>query len=152
MNSPLLFPSRPLKWAAAFLRVLLWAVATVWLLFALTWGTINLIIVPRIGDLRPTLESLATRAIGIPVRIDRIEARSQGLIPSFALSGVRLLDAQGHDALVLGRVLTAVSVPSLWRLGFEQIHIDRPTLDVRRRAHRCRRRRHCRRGRRHGHH
>lgn len=134
MNSPLLFPSRPLKWAAAFLRVLLWAVATVWLLFALTWGTINLIIVPRIGDLRPTLESLATRAIGIPVRIDRIEARSQGLIPSFELSGVRLLDAQGHDALVLGRVLTAVSVPSLWRLGFEQIHIDRPTLDVRRLA------------------
>ena len=27
-----------------------------------------------------------------------------------------------------------MSVPSLWRLGFEQIHIDRPTLDVRRLA------------------
>lgn len=134
MNSPLLLPSRPLKWAAALLRVLLWAVAIVWLLFALTWGAINAIIVPRIGEWRPALETLATRAIGVPVRIDRIEARSQGLIPSFTLSGVRLLDAQGHDALVLGQVLTAVSVPSLWRLGFEQILIDRPTLDVRRLA------------------
>ena len=67
------------------------------------------------------------------MRIDRIEALQPGLIRRSNSSGVRLLDAQGHDALVLGRVLTAVSVPSLWRRwGFEQIHIDRPTLDVRR--------------------
>lgn len=132
MNSPPLQPSRPLKWAAALLRALLWAVAGVWLLFALTWGAIHGIIVPRIGEWRPELETLATRAVGVPVRIGGIRAQTQGLIPSFELTDVRLLDAQGRDALVLGRVLTAVSVTSLWRLGFEQIHIDQPELDVRR--------------------
>ncbi|MBA4255466.1 MAG: TIGR02099 family protein [Polaromonas sp.] len=127
-------PPRALKWASALLRVALWTVVGAWLLFGLTWGVIHGIIVPRIGNWRVELETLATRAVGIPVRIGSIQAHTHGLVPSFELTQVRLLDAQGRDALVLGRVLTAVSVPSLWRLGFEQIHIDQPELDVRRRT------------------
>lgn len=132
MTPALVPPSRALKWASALLRAGLWAVVGAWLLFGLTWGVIHGIIVPRIGNWRAELETLATRAVGIPVRIGSIQAHTHGLVPSFELTQVRLLDAQGRDALVLGRVLTAVSVRSLWRLGFEQIHIDQPTLDVRR--------------------
>ena len=134
MNPPHTFPSRPLRWTAALLRVLLWAVVGAWLVFGLTLGAIHGFIVPRIAEWRPALETLATRAIGVPVRIGEVSAHSPGWIPSLELKRVSLLDRQGREALVLGRVLTAVSVTSLWRLGFEQIHIDSPTLDVRRLA------------------
>jgi uncharacterized protein (TIGR02099 family) len=112
--------------------VLLWAVVGAWVLAGATLGAIHGFIVPRIAEWRPALETLATRALGVPVRIAHIRASSEGWIPSFELQGVSLLDREGREALVLGRVLTAVSVPSLWQLGFEQIHIDSPTLDVRR--------------------
>ena len=107
MIDPKPHPSRLLHRAAVVARWALAGLLAFWLLLAATAGVLHGFIVPRIGDLRPTLESLATRAIGIPVRIDRIEARSQGLIPSFELSGVRLLDAQQRPALHLPRVLLA---------------------------------------------
>jgi len=134
MNPPPLHPPRPLKWAASLTRALLWAVVGVWLLVAMTWSAIHVFIVPRIGDWRTELETLATRAVGVPVRIGHIAVHTQGLVPSFELTGVRLLDADHRDALVLERVVTAVSARSLLRLGFEQIHIANPTLDVRRSA------------------
>lgn len=127
-------PYRLLAWGAALAKAMLWLVAAGWLLAGLTLGAIHGIIVPRIEQWLPDLEVLATRATGIPVRIGHIQAHSRGWIPSFELSDVRLVDPQGRDALVLKRVLTAVSVPSLWRMGFEQIYIDQPELDVRRRA------------------
>ena len=132
MNQPPLHPSLALKWASALSRVLLWTVATGWLLFGMTLGAIHALIVPRIADWRPELELAATRALGVPVRIGSIHAESVGLMPSFELRNVKLLDSQGRDALILKRVLTAVSVSSLWRFGFEQIHIDQPELDIRR--------------------
>lgn len=89
---------------------------------------------PRIGDYRPLLEAQAGRALGIPVRIAAISARSEGLIPTVELAGVTLLDAQGRDALQLPRVVLALSPRSLLRLGFEQIYIEGPALDVRRMA------------------
>ena len=134
MNPPPLHPSRPLTWAARLARALLWAVVGVWLGVGLTWGAIHVFIVPRIGDWRAELEALATRTVGVPVRIGHIAVHTQGLVPSFELTDVRLLDPQGRDALVLGRVVTAVSARSMLRLGFEQIHIAQPTLDVRRTA------------------
>lgn len=134
MHAPLLIPSRPLKWAAALLRVLLWAVVGAWLVFGLSWGVLHGIIVPRIGEWRGELEAVASRAVGVPVRIGGIRAQTHGLVPSFELTQVRLLGADGGNALVLGQVLTSVSVASAWRLGFEQIVIDQPQLDVRRRA------------------
>lgn len=127
-------PSKPLVWVTRCLKALLWLAASGWVLVGATLGVVHGIIVPRIGTWRPDLETLATKAIGIPVRIGEIRAHSKGLIPSFELTDVRLLDRSGRDALQLGRVLTSVSAPSLWRLGFDQIYIDQPSLDVRRRA------------------
>ncbi len=125
-------PSRRLKAYAAVAKGALWLLLASWLVLALAWGALHAWIVPRIGELRPELEAQATRVLGVPVRIGRIEARSEGLIPSFELSDVALLDPAGQPALRLPRVVAALSPRSLIHLGFEQLYIDRPELDIRR--------------------
>ncbi len=127
-------PSPLLTASATALRWAMWLLLSAWLLIVLAWGAIHLLIVPRIGEFRPQLESRATQILGVPVRIGAIKAQSVGMIPSFELTDVRLLDAQGREALRLPRVLAALSPRSLVSLGFEQLYIDRPTLNVRRAA------------------
>jgi hypothetical protein len=48
------------------------------------------------------------------------------------LDEVVLMDAEGREALRLPAVQAALSVRSLWRLGFDQLVIDGPVLDIRR--------------------
>ena len=127
-------PSRRLRWIAAALRGLLWLVASAWLLFGLSWGVLHGWIVPRIAEFRPHLEAQASQALGVPVRIGRITGSSPGAIPSFELHDVSLLDAQGREAVRLPHVVGALTPSSLWGLGFEQLVIDRPEIDVRRAA------------------
>ncbi|GAB3191078.1 YhdP family protein [Hydrogenophaga aquatica] len=134
MNSGFTLPSRRLKLAARLTRWLLWLAAGAWLVFALSWGVLHAVIVPRIDSWRPELESLATRSLGVKVRIGEIRAESTGFIPAFELRDVRLFDQQEREALHLPSILSAVSAQSLWRLGFEQLLIQAPVLDVRRTA------------------
>lgn len=127
-------------------RLLLWVVLAVWGLFALTLGAIHLVIVPRIDDARPALERWAGQALGVSVKVGAIKAQTEthpsegvsrflpALVPSFGLRDVRLYDPVGREALHLPQVDIAISVRSLWRLGFERLAIDSPTLDVRRTA------------------
>ncbi len=131
---PPVLPSRRLRWIALTMRLLLWLVVAAWLLFGLSVLVLHGWIVPRIGELRPRLEIAASKALGMPVRIGQITARSQGMIPTVELSDVMLLDAQGREALRLPRILGALSPSSLWGLGFEQLYIDKPDLDIRRGA------------------
>lgn len=128
--SPL--PSKLLKTWSVLTRWLLAAVVLAWLLLGLTWGALHWVIVPRIGEFRPQLEARATRALGVTVRVGAVAAQSNGMVPSFELLEVALLDAQGRVALSLPRILISVSPRSLWRLGFEQIYLDQPKLDIRR--------------------
>ncbi|MBC7918010.1 MAG: DUF748 domain-containing protein, partial [Rhodoferax sp.] len=93
---------------------------------------LHFLIVPRIGELRPWLEQQASRELGVSVRIGAIEARSNGLIPSFEIRDVVLLDAQGREALKVPSVLAALSARSLLSLGFEQLHVEGLVLEVRR--------------------
>jgi uncharacterized protein (TIGR02099 family) len=127
-------PSRPLKTYAAVAKWALWLLLAAWLMLVLAWGALHVWIVPRIGELRPTLEIEAGRVLGIPVRIGSISAEDNGLVPSFELRDVVLLDPQGRPALRLPRVLAALTPRSLWNLGFEQLLIERPELDIRRAA------------------
>jgi len=127
-------PSRPLRAYAAVAKWCLWLLLGAWLVLVLAWGALHGWIVPRIGELRPRLEVEAGRVLGVPVRIGRIEARTEGLMPSFELTDVVLLDPQGRPALRLPLVLAALSPRSLWNLGFEQLLIERPELDIRRAA------------------
>ena len=119
-----------LKWLAVAARVALWLVVTFWLLFGAAWGLLHGWIVPRIEDFRPRLEIQASKALGVPVRIGQITARSEGLIPSFELRDVTLTDASGREALRLPRVVAALSPASLWGGGFEQLVIEQPVLDI----------------------
>ena len=134
MNEPVLHPSRLLKTMAWLARWSLGLLLAVLVLLAASWGALHGWIVPRIGDYRVQLETQAGRALGVPVRIGAIAARSGGLIPGIELLDVTLLDAEGRIALRLQRVVLAVSPRSLWRLGFEQLYIERPELDIRRTA------------------
>ena len=113
-------------------RIALWLVMGLWALFGLTWGVLHAWIVPRIGEYRPQIETMTSRALGVPVWLGDIVATSSGLVPGFELRDVRLIDPEGRVALHLPRVLASLSAASLWRLGFEQLVIDGPTLDVRR--------------------
>ena len=131
---PPVLPSSRLRWIAVAVRGLLWLVATAWLLFGVSWLVLHGWIVPRIGEFRPQLEAQASKALGISVRIGQITASSRGMIPSFELRDVALLDSQGREAVRLPHVIGALSVSSLWGLGFEQLLIDRPELDIRRTA------------------
>lgn len=134
MNASPPLPSRLLKAYAAVAKASLWLLLAAWVALALGWGALHGWIVPRIGELRPALETQAQRVLGVPVRIGQISARSEGLFPTFELREVVLLDPQGREALRLPRVLAALSPRSLWSLGFEQVLIENPQLDVRRAA------------------
>ncbi len=125
-------PSPLLKATGAIARWSLWLMLSAWFVFAVVWGAIHLLIVPRIGDLRPQLEAVASRVLGVPVTIGAITAQSSGLIPSFELTDVKLFDAMGREALRLPRVLAALSPQSALGLKFEQLYIDQPELDIRR--------------------
>ena len=118
-------------WAMA-LRIVLWLLVTCWALFALAWAVLHGIIVPRIDEFRPQLEIQATKALGVPVRIGQVAAVAHGMVPSFELKDVVLLDPQGREALRLNRVLTAISPASLLQLNVEQLYIENPNLEIRR--------------------
>ena len=134
MNLPAVAPSRLLKMLSALARWSLVLTFGAWLLVAGAWAALHWIIVPRIGEFRTDIEVQATRALGLTVKIGSIQAQTNGLIPSVDFRDVRLLDEKGRDALVLGRVVTAVSPHSALVLGFEQIYVEAPALDVRRLA------------------
>jgi uncharacterized protein (TIGR02099 family) len=125
-------PSSLLRKYAALARWSLGVVLAAWLVFGVAWGALHWLIVPRIGELRPLLEARAAQLIGVPVRIGSISAYSTGLVPSFELTDVQLLDPQGRAALDLPRVLVALSPRSVARLGFEQLYIEKPELSIRR--------------------
>lgn len=119
---------------SALTRGLLIVVVLVWLLFGATWAALHWWIVPRIGDFRPQLQAQASKVLGVPVRVGAVLAHSGGLMPSLELSDVEMLDGAGRVALSLPRVLVTLSPRSVWHLGFEQLYIDQPELDIRRDA------------------
>lgn len=138
--APVASVSRTHKTYSAITRLLLWTVLAVWALFALTLGGLHLWILPRIDQWRPDLERWASAAVGVPVKVGAIRAEPASasggflfrLVPALSLSDVRLFDPAGREALRLPGVRAAVSVTSLWRLGFEQLLIEAPVLDIRR--------------------
>ncbi len=122
------------KITAALSKILLSLAVAAWVMFALAWMALHWVIVPRIGELRPRLEIEASKVLGVPVKIGEISAQSVGIIPSFELKDIALLDAAGREALKLPRILASVSPASLLQLNVEQILIESPELNIRRDA------------------
>ncbi len=117
--------------ATQWLLVLLLSFA---LLLGLGWALLHWMIVPRIDEFRPALQSLVRKSTGLPIEIGQLQARSIGLIPAFELRQVRLLDAQGQAALQLPKVVVALSPRSAIKLGLEQLVIEGAELELRRTA------------------
>ncbi|HYJ99157.1 MAG TPA: TIGR02099 family protein, partial [Burkholderiaceae bacterium] len=119
------------------MRLLVGVLLLSWSLLLAAWLTLHWGILPRIDEWRPRIEALASRSLGVAVRIGEIQVRSRGWIPAAQLRDVVLLDRSGREALRLPEVHAALSVPSLmaFRLRFEQLLIDRAELVVRRDAH-----------------
>lgn len=120
------------------LRVL-WRVAfgllfAAWTVLLLAWLTLHWLILPRIEQWRPQIETHASSALGVPVSIGTISVRSGGWMPVLALSDVVLRDREHREALRLPLISATLSVRSLLAFGlrFEQLHIDGPVLEVRR--------------------
>ncbi|URI10454.1 TIGR02099 family protein [Aquincola tertiaricarbonis] len=122
------------RWARNLLRLLAAVVVAGWSLLLIAWLTLYWGILPHVDEWRGQIETRASRALGVPVKIGAIRVESRGWVPSLELSDVVLHDAQQREALRLPRVAAAVSARSLLalRLRFEQLLIEAPALDVRR--------------------
>src|SRR5690349_5867214 len=93
-------------------------------------------LLPQAERLRPEIVARVAATVGRPVTIGRIEAEWLGLRPQINLSDVRILDAEGREALVLPSVENILSWRSLahGRLRLHALRIDGPKLAVRRDA------------------
>jgi uncharacterized protein (TIGR02099 family) len=127
-------PSKTLRLMSGFAALLWWASVAMAGLMALAWIAIYGLIVPRIGEFRPMLENKLSSSLGMSLRIGQIQAHINGVMPTFEMTQVRLLDTQGRDALVLQKVTAALSPKSLLDWGFDQLIIERPEIAVRRNA------------------
>lgn len=132
MNDSISAPSRRLRVFAVLAKWALRVLAVAWVAIGLLWCGLHFVIVPRIADFRPWVEAQATRALGLQVRIGSMQARSNGVIPSIELQRVVVFDRAGREALLLRSVSAALSPRSLLGLGFEQLYVDSPKLDIRR--------------------
>ncbi|NRF66235.1 TIGR02099 family protein [Aquincola sp. S2] len=135
-DTPARPPARAWRWWRAGLRWGAWGLFAAWSLCLVAWLTLHWGILPRLDDWRPRIEAQASRALGAPVEIGRIEVRSSGWVPAFELKDVILRDRKGREALRLPRIAAALSVPAMLglHLRFEQLLIDDARLEVRRDA------------------
>jgi len=121
-------------WRVVGVRLIGGLVIAAWSLLLLAWLSLHWFILPHIQQWRAPIESRASAALGVPVRIGTIEVHSSGWVPGIELRDVVLLDPAGRTALRLPRVVAALSARSLvaLELRFEQLLIDGAELEVRR--------------------
>ncbi len=103
-------------------------------LFAFVFLFLRYAILPNIDYYKPSIEQLASRAVGSQVTITRIYASWRGLKPNLFLGDVIVSDKQGRPALALPSVSATVSWWSVVAAEprFDVLEIHRPALDVRR--------------------
>lgn len=112
--------------------ILFWGAVMAWLFVFISGVILHTWIVPRIGDYKTFLEQTASNSIGIPVKIGRLSAKSEGWLPTFLLEDVQLRDNSGQTGLQLGKVTAVLSPRSLFSLDFERLTVDSPSLEIRR--------------------
>jgi uncharacterized protein (TIGR02099 family) len=118
------------------LRVLGWTFLAVWVMFAALLVTLRYAVLPGIMRYHADIEAKVSTAIGLPVRIGRIEGYWSGINPGLVLHGVVLQDQQGRDALSLEQIDARLSWQTLWKFRpiLDLLAIDNPVLQLRRDA------------------
>jgi len=91
-------------------------------------------VLPDVERYRPDIVAAISKAVGLPVKVGAIEASWSGLRPDITVSDLRILDAQGREALVLPSVHNVLAWGSLlhWDLRLHSLVVDGPRLAVRR--------------------
>ena len=69
MIDPTPLPSRLLRISALATKWALWLRVSAWQVFMAGWGVLHAVIVPRIGEWRPQLETRASQVLGVAIRI-----------------------------------------------------------------------------------
>ncbi|MFG6447490.1 YhdP family protein [Roseateles sp. BYS180W] len=118
---------RPALWLR---RAIFGVLALGLLLFVGTLAALHGFILPHINEWRPQIEQQASRALGVQLRLGELRHRPEGLAPALDLLDVRLIDAQGRQALHLPRVSAALSARSLLalELRFARLELYAPEL------------------------
>ncbi|MES2740194.1 MAG: YhdP family protein [Pseudomonadota bacterium] len=104
--------------------------------FAILFLVLRYAILPNIDFYKGDLERLASKALGNPVRIERVYASWRGLRPNLFLGDVSLRDGAGQQVLSLPSVSATLSWWSVLAGGvrFESLEILGPALELRREA------------------
>lgn len=115
------------------LELLAW---TAFFLFAGVFLALRFWLLPQIDRFQDDVVAALTTAVGRQVRIGGLSADWDGLHPRLTVTNLRVLDRQGHDALVLPVVEPVISWATLLtgELRFYSLAIDGPRLTVRRGA------------------
>ncbi len=125
-----------LAWRSLTLLNRIALVGALLLLFAgaLVLLTLRYWVLPDIERYHNEITAAASRAIGQPVSVERIQADWRGFRPHLLLSNVRILDQRGATALGLQRVESQVSWTSLFtgEVRLYSLELDQPDLLVRR--------------------
>ncbi len=98
--------------------------------------TLRYWVLPDIGRYHGDITAMASRIMGQPVIIGKIEADWRGLRPHLLLTDVRILDKQGQTALLLPRIDNVVSWMSLiaGEVRLYSLEFDHPELLIKRDA------------------
>ena len=114
---------------ALFLTGLVLSFVVAVLLFLLRYW-----VLPDIERYHDQVTMLASRAIGLQIKIGKIEADLRWFRPHLVFNDIELLDQEGRSALELRRVENVVSWMTLvsGELRLQTLEIDNPDLSVRR--------------------
>jgi len=120
------------RWYARLTRWLIWLALGMLSLLLLATAALHWLIVPRIIDWQPEIEAMASKSWGVNVSIGRLEAESDGWVPSFMLTDFVLRDQDNDEVLRLPSVKVSLSPASLFSLTLDQIELIGAELEVRR--------------------
>lgn len=115
------------------LEVLAW---TAYFAFAAVFLSLRFWLLPQVEHRQAEVVAALERVIGLPVSISALRAEWDGLRPRLVVSGLRIYDREGREALALPSVEPIVSwatIPAL-QLRLHSLIIDGPRLVVRRDA------------------
>ncbi|MDB5802150.1 MAG: hypothetical protein JWL63_3089 [Rhodocyclales bacterium] len=107
-----------------------------WLILGLAFLLVRFALAPQVAEHRVEIAAALSRSMNVKVEIATIEAQWSGLRPELLMSGVRIFDKQGREALTLPQVDVALAWSSLlrWQPELHRLRIARPELAIRREA------------------
>jgi uncharacterized protein (TIGR02099 family) len=136
-SSDLLHLSR--RAGRAVLRVAFWSIAAVAALTVTAWLILQWGILPRLDIWRPTLETWASRSLGMDVRLGDLQVTGDAWAPVVTLRDLRMLDPHGHEALRLAQVQAVITPGSLlprsparWLPHVQRLELDALHMELRR--------------------